>query len=191
MIDTAGKSRKSYFFLLSFLPQIVFWHLERNYTLQIAVLGSILVAFLEIFLEKIFTKSVHNLSKLNIVLIICLGFLSYQLNNGLWIKLNPAIVAILCGLFLFWLFNKNKKIDVIHPRQTFFSLAVKNLTSHMGWFFLTYGLIIALFAFYSSTTAWLIFKAIGLYFLLLCFFMGELFWLRFSQQKLSENLSNS
>lgn len=63
------KSQKN-FFWASFLPAIAYWYLEENYSLQIALIGGLVLAVLEMTLEWLFTKHIHTLSKFNFFLIL-------------------------------------------------------------------------------------------------------------------------
>ena len=43
------------YFLLSFLPAVAYWYLETYYTLEVALIGGILLGVIEMVLEKKFT----------------------------------------------------------------------------------------------------------------------------------------
>ncbi len=85
------------FFFLSFLPAIAYWYLESNYDLQTALIGGLVLATVEILLEKIFTKHVHAISKFNFYLVVVLGGIAFIGQEGIWFKLQPFFTGVLMG----------------------------------------------------------------------------------------------
>jgi len=70
------------YFLLSFIPAVAYWLLETYTTLEIALIGGILLGIVEMILEKYFTGHVHTLSKVNLALIVILGGFSMVAKEG-------------------------------------------------------------------------------------------------------------
>ena len=91
---------KKNFFLISFLPAILYWYLEENYPVKIAVIGGLALAALEICVEKVWLKHVHKISWFNFFLILVLGGLSIIGDEGIWFKLQPAITGLIIGSLL-------------------------------------------------------------------------------------------
>ena len=78
------------FFLISFLPAILYWYLETKYPVKIALMGGIALSIGEILFEKIFTGHIHQLSRFNFFLVVFLGGFSLMEENGIWFKLQPT-----------------------------------------------------------------------------------------------------
>ena len=88
---------QKHFLLISFLPALVYWYLEENYPLHIALIGGIGLAVIEICFEKIYTKKVHKISLFNFLLILSLGGLSLLGDQGIWFKLQPFFTGVILG----------------------------------------------------------------------------------------------
>lgn len=170
------------FFLISFLPAMAYWYLEENYSLQIALTGGIILSILELTLEKIFTKHIHNLSKINFALIVGLGVISLLAKEGIWFKLQPFFNGIIMGGIFLYSSLRGKSYfyeilehsgKVIPPKDI-----VINMEKHMAIFMMIYGSWMAYVAFKLSTDRWLFFKTIGLYIAFGFFMVFEIFILR-------------
>ena len=108
-MNTPKKGRAPYF-LLSFIPAVAYWLLETYTTLEIALIGGIVLGIIEMILEKYFTGYVHTLSKVNISLIVILGVISLLAKEGVWFRLQPTFTGVGVAGFLIY-----KKIQVL-PR---------------------------------------------------------------------------
>ena len=78
------------YFLMSFIPAVAYWILESNFSLEIALIGGIILGVLEMIVEKKFSGHVHTLSKVNLSLIVVLGVISLIAKEGVWFKLQPT-----------------------------------------------------------------------------------------------------
>ena len=96
------------FFLLSFFPAIAYWYLEENYSIKIAAIGGLALAFGEIIFERILLKEIHKISILNFMLILFLSTLSLIADDGLWFKLQPVVTSAAMVLILIF-FNLKRK----------------------------------------------------------------------------------
>lgn len=170
------------FFLISFLPALAYWYLEENYSLQIALAGGMILAIAEIVIEKIFTKHIHSISKLNFFLILFLGLISFLGDEGIWFKLQPFFTGILMGLVLIvktvrgGSFMHEMMMAMQRPMPPF--ELIRKIENHSGYFMLTYGLFMGYVAFKLSTEQWLFFKTLGFYIAFLVFFAGEVVYMR-------------
>lgn len=180
------KSQK-HFFLISFLPAIAYWYLEENYSLQIALIGGLILASLEISLEWIFTKHVHTISKFNFYLILILGSIALIGSEGIWFKLQPCFTGVLMGGYLLYrylkdesmLFDMMKDLNSQTPPKPLVEFMERNLSI----FLIIYGLFMGIIAFKGSTDQWLFFKTIGFYIASFFFFITQLVYVRLKIKK--------
>lgn len=177
------KNKHQKFFIFSFFPALAYWYLEANYSVEVASIGGIALAFTEVIGEKIFTKHVHMLSRFNFVLIVSLSLMSYFLRDGLWFKLQPFFTGLFMGGFLVWItmlkkdslmFETMKSMQDNHPPKEFLVYMERN----MGFFMLIYGAFMAYVAVYESTERWLFFKTAGFYIVFIIFFILNLWHYR-------------
>lgn len=171
------------YFLLSFIPAVAYWVLESYTTLEIALIGGILLGVVEMVLEKRFTGHVHTLSKVNISLIIVLGVISLIAKEGVWFRLQPTFTGI--GIAGFLLFKKiqghSLMFDMVKdmgqvpplPEQTY-----KILEWHMTVFILGFAAFMAKVAVYETTATWLFWKTGGFYIAFGAFMLLEILYLK-------------
>ncbi|MBL7666076.1 MAG: septation protein IspZ [Bacteriovoracaceae bacterium] len=170
------------FFLISFLPSLVYWYMEEHYSLSIALIAGIILGVLEIILEKVFTKHVHSISKLNLGLIVFLGLISFLGEDGIWFKLQPAITGVVMGVVLLWKTARDgsfifEMMQSMPGRQLPRPL-VMLLERNSGYFMLAYGCFMAFVALKLSSDMWIFFKTIGFYLASFVFFAIQIVWLR-------------
>lgn len=171
------------FFLLSFLPALAYWYLEEHYSLQIAVIGGVLLAVIEVLLEYIFVKHIHSLSKLNFFLLVILAPISLIGEDGLWFKLQPMFTGLMLYSYLFYLGIKGESL--MWSMSSEMNMKVKLpkkllliLERHMAFFLLLYGLFMGYLAKYQTTSTWAFFKTIGFYLAFFAFMILELFYFK-------------
>ncbi len=161
---------------------MAYWYLEANYSLKIALAGGMILAVLEISIEKIFTKHIHSISKLNFFLILFLGVISFIGDEGIWFKLQPFFTGLFMGgLLIFksirggsFMYEMMQAMNNPLPPKK----VVIILEKHSGFFMLIYGFFMAVVAFNLSTQQWLFFKTIGFYIAFIIFFLFEIFLMR-------------
>ena len=169
------------FFLISFLPAMAYWYMEENYPLRIALTAGLVLAVVEIIVEKIFTKHVHTLSKFNFFLILFLGGISLLGDDGIWFKLQPLFTGIGISGFMIYrlvrgkglLFEMMEIMPEDKPRPPEF--IVQALEKHVAAFFLLYGFFMGALAVWGTTDQWMFFKTIGLYIVFFVFLIIEMF----------------
>ncbi|MBL6990304.1 MAG: septation protein IspZ [Bacteriovoracaceae bacterium] len=175
------------FFIISFLPALAYWYLESYYPIRVAVTGGLVLACLEMFLEKVFTKHLHSLSKFNFFLIAFLGAISLIGDEGIWFKLQPMFTGLGIGAYLLYKVKVGKGLlyemmeslnQVVPPVEI-----IRNLETHLGFLFVLYGMFMGLIAGFASTDYWLFFKTAGFYMVFFLFMACEIIWLRLSLRK--------
>ena len=92
------------FFLVSFLPAILYWYLEAHYPVRTALIGGLTLSVIELSIEYFWTKEIHALSKFNFILIAVLGGLSLRPMRVLF-NCNPSSPAFY-ELFMFYQLKK-------------------------------------------------------------------------------------
>lgn len=176
------------FFLLSFLPAAAYWYLEANHTVQIAIIGGLILSILEISLEYIFTKHVHTLSRFNFLLIVFLGALSLMGEDGIWFKLQPAFSGVVIGGFMGFKLWRGKglmaeMVESMGNAKSMPSHLLRTMETHTACLFFFYGLFMVYCAFYLSTGQWLFFKTGGFYIAFAVFMVFEMLYLRSKTKK--------
>lgn len=170
------------FFLISFLPAMAYWYLEENYPLNIALIGGLSLAALEITLEKLFTKHVHTLSKFNFLLILVLGGIALLAKEGIWFKLQPCFTGVIMGGYLFYKYLKNESLmyEIVETMNTTPppKAVIIFLERNLGIFMFFYGVLMAFIAVLTSTDTWLFFKTAGFYIATFVFMIGNTFYLK-------------
>lgn len=180
------KSQKN-FFLISFLPAIAYWYLEENYSLQIALIGGLFLAIIEILLEWFFTRHVHTISKFNFYLILILGSISLIGSEGIWFKLQPSFTGVLMGGYLLYrylrdesmLYDMMKDLNSNTPPKELVEFMERNLSI----FLIFYGVFMAMIAFRGTTDLWLFYKTIGFYIASFVFFIIQTLYVRWKIKK--------
>ncbi len=171
------------YFLLSFIPALAYWLLETYSTMEIALVGGIVLGILEMLLEKKFTGHVHTLSKLNVSLIVILGGISLLAQEGIWFKLQPTMTGLAVGAFLLYQKVKGQSIMyqmLIDMQQTppLPRVAYEKMEGHICLFLFLFALYMAHIAINETTARWLFWKTAGFYIAFGGFMLMEMIYLR-------------
>lgn len=171
------------YFLLSFLPAVAYWYLETYYTLEVALVGGILLGIIEMLLEKKFTGHVHTLSKLNIALVVILGAVSLVAREGVWFKLQPTFTGLSLASYL--VFKKIKKqslmVEMLNDMKQKPPLPdeiYKIMEWHMCLFLIGFAGFMAWVAVKETTATWLFWKTGGFYIAFGGFMILEMIFIR-------------
>lgn len=172
------------YFLLSFLPAVAYWLLETYFTLEVALIGGILLGVLEMLLEKYFSGHVHTLSKVNLALIIILGVISLLAKEGVWFRLQPTFTGVGVASFLIYkkiqghslMLDMLKDMGQVPPLP---ETVYKTIEWHMTLFLLIFAGFMAKVAIYNSTSSWVFWKTGGFYLAFGGFMVLEMVYLRF------------
>lgn len=186
-MEKSGLSSKQLFWL-SFLPAIAYWLLEEYTTLEIALMGGMGLALIECAIEKYFSGHLHTMTKLNLVLILGLGGVSYFARDGVWFKLQPFFTGYAMGGFLLWKKFKKESLMVEMFRDWGktppLPLEVyKTMELHLALFFVCYSTWMGYAAIKLSTDQWLFWKTGGFYAAFGVFIVGDMFLMRLSAKK--------
>lgn len=177
------------YFLLSFIPAATYWWLETYYTLEIALIGGIVLGVFEMVLEKKFTNHIHTLSKLNVSLIIVLGGISLLAQEGIFFKLQPTFTGLSLAGFLG--FKKIKKqslmVDMLRDMKQRIPLPeeiYKKMEWHMLVFLVSFAVFMGHVALKETTATWLFWKTGGFYIALGSFMLFEMIFIRWTFRRL-------
>jgi intracellular septation protein len=177
------KTSSAPYFLLSFIPAAAYWLLETYTSLEIALIGGIVLGLIEMIAEKYFTGHVHTLSKLNISLVVGLGVISLAAREGVWFKLQPTLTGLAIGGYL--LFQKLRghslMLDMLSDMKQKAPLppeAYRVMEWHMCVFLFAFAVWMAHVAVNTSTANWLFWKTGGFYIAFGGFMIGEMLFLK-------------
>ena len=176
------------YFLLSFLPALAYWYLETYHTLEVALIGGILLGVIEIALEKKFSGHVHTLSKLNIALVVVLGGISYIAKEGVFFKLQPTFTGIAIASYLVYKKIRNQSLMVemlqdMKQKLPMPEVVYKTLEWHMCLFLIGFAIFMAWVALKETTATWLFWKTGGFYIAFGGFMLVEMIYLRFALRR--------
>ncbi|AYF45438.1 intracellular septation protein A [Halobacteriovorax sp. BALOs_7] len=175
--------KKNNLFLISFLPALLYWYLEETQTVEIAIIGGLSLAILEIAFEKIFFKHIHSISKLNFVIILILGPISLIGKDGVWFKLQPFFTGIFLSSFLIFNLKRGKSLMLtmmkdMEKKVPMPEFIMEKIEYHLAFFLLINGIFMGYLAIYETTSTWAFFKSIGFYLVFLVFLVAEIFVIR-------------
>jgi intracellular septation protein len=193
------KKKFNGFFLISFLPAILYWYLEANFPVKTALIGGIALSVAEILFEKIYIGHVHQLSKFNFFLIVALGGFSLMEEDGVWFKFQPALSLWAVAAYMFLKILKGgsfiremmaeAKPEAPMPPEIIF----KSMERNMVILFLVYGLWMAWLAIWGTTSMW-VFSKTGGFFIVLALFLPIQFLANrkiLKKEQLKKNISES
>lgn len=171
------------FFLLSFLPALAYWYLESYYTLELALIGGILIGIIEMLLEKKISGHVHTLSKLNLILIIVLGGISLVAKEGLFFKLQPTFTGLALSSYLFFKKFKNESLMIemlkdLKQKPPMPDIFYKKMEWHLCLFLIAFAFFMVWITLMETTTVWLFWKTGGFYIAFGTFMIFELIYLK-------------
>lgn len=177
------KTKAKPYFLLSFIPALAYWLLETYTTLEVALIGGVVLGLLEMVLEKYFTGHVHTLSKVNIALIVVLGGISLFAKEGVWFKLQPSFTGLgIAGFLIFKKFQGHSlMLDMLKDLGQAPPLPdsiYKTMEWHMTLFLLAFAAFMAKVAILDSTSVWLFWKTGGFYIAFGGFMVAEMIYLK-------------
>lgn len=172
------------FFFGGLVPIILFTIIEEKYGLKEALIASIVFGIGEILFEIIKYRSVSTLTWISNGLIVGLGIISFLLTDGIWFKLQPAIIEFLFFIFLsISVVLKKPFLKIMLEKQNpqlpkIILEKMMGLTLRMSFFFLGHAILATYAAFYWTTTQWSLLKGLGLTISLVIYMVIEILYLR-------------
>ena len=177
------------FFLGGLLPVIAFTVIEEKYGTLWGIIAGMIFGVGEIIWELLTTRRVDPITWAGNGMLLVLGTVSLIAKEGIWFKMQPAIMeaAIAIALIVSVILKKpaliamaQKQGQVIHPQM---HGAFAGLTFRIGIFFAAHAALATWAALKWSTTAWAFLKGIGFTLSMVLYMAGEGFYLRHKAKK--------
>ena len=177
------------FFFGGLLPVIAFTVIEEYYGVIYGLIAGMIFGFGEICFELYKYKKIQKITLIGNGLLIGLGLISLISSEGIWFKLQPAIMEAIFALFL-WasvLFKKPALVYLAEQQGHQFPEPIKShmngLTFRMGLFFAIQAALAVWAALDWTTTNWALLKGVGLTVSFILYLVIEGFFLRRSVLK--------
>lgn len=166
------------------LPVIAFTLIEEKYGIIAGLIAGMVFSIGEIIYEYLTAKKVSAITWIGSGLILFLGGVSLISSDGIWFKLQPALLEF--GFFVFllgsWLIKKPFLVLMIEKQNPEAPAFIKNqmsgMTLRLSLFMLLHAIIATWAAFDWSTEAWAILKGVGLTVSMIIYMILEILWAR-------------
>ncbi len=188
------KSKRSQGLALFFgglLPVIAFTVIEDQYGVIAGLLAGVAFGVGEIIWELLKYRKVQRLTWIGNGMLIGLGALSLISSEGMWFKLQPALMEGLFALTLWGslLLGKNLITAMVEAQGQQLPEIVKTqmrgLSFRLGLFFAVHAVIATWAALHWSTASWALLKGVGLTVSFVLYLGLEVWWLRIRIRNLS------
>lgn len=173
-INTAPKAQNMRSLILAgIIPVVVFTVVEEYYGTTWGLICGMVFGVGEILYEKTKLGKVEVMTWGGNALLLILGAVSLMTTDGIWFKLQPAILeavmaALLIGSvaigkpFMILMAEKQKLFPPKEsPLFSDFVSAYRGLTLRIGFFFLAHAVLAVWAALHWSTRAWALLKGVG------------------------------
>ena len=166
------------------LPVVAFTLIEEKYGVFYGLIAGMAFGVGEVIYEKIRFKKVSQITWIGNALILVLGGISLLADDGLWYKLQPAILEFGFFLFLFvsWLLRKPFLTLMIEKQNpdapAFIKSRLSGMTFRLSLFMLAQSALAVWAALSWSTEAWALLKGVGLIVSMMLFMAAEVLWVR-------------
>lgn len=171
------------------LPLIAFTVIEEYYGPRAGLMAGLSFGLGEVIYEKWKFKKVSKITWFGNILLFVFGLISLWTEDGVWFKLQPAILEGSFTLMLWGslILKKNLLATLIKAQGGEVPPALNDrltgLAFRCGFFFALHAGMATWAAFYWSTTAWVFLKGIGLTVSFVLYLLIEGLWLRRSIRK--------
>lgn len=186
---TGARHQALSFFFGGLLPVIAFTVIEEKYGPLWGTVAGMVFGFGELIYEKVKLKKISLITWIGNGMILGLGAVSIISQDGIWFKLQPALLEIFFALFL-WiglLFKKNFLIMMAEKQGQSFPEVMKpyfnGITLRLGLFFAIHAALATWAAFSWSTEAWAFLKGIGVTLSMIVYIFFEALFIRWKARK--------
>lgn len=171
------------------LPVIAFTVIEEKYGTLAGLIAGMIFGSAEIIYELIRYKKVNTITWIGNGLLLGLGAISLFSSEGIWFKLQPALLEF--GFFIFlsgsWILKKPFMAMMLEKQNPtapdFLKQRMGGMTLRLGLFFLIHALLATWAAFYWSTESWALLKGVGITISMLFYMGAEIIWMRLILKK--------
>ncbi|WP_413586891.1 inner membrane-spanning protein YciB [Bdellovibrio sp. HCB274] len=189
MSQNSAKSKAAAVFFAGLLPVIAFTVIEEKYGTIAGLIAGMIFGVGEICFELYKHKKVQKITWIGNGLLLVLGGISLISDEGIWFKLQPAIMEAVFAIALWVSVALNKPLIVVLAEQQgqklpeFMKVRMKGMTFRMGGFFAIHTGLAIWAALQWSTTAWAMLKGVGLTVSLIVYMLVEVLFIRRSAMK--------
>lgn len=176
-------------FFAGLLPVIAFTVIEEYYGIIAGLIAGMIFGAGEITYELIKYRKVQKITWIGNGLLLTLGGVSLISSEGLWFKLQPALMeaALVIAMWGSLLIKKPLLVVLAEQKGQSFPPQVrermKGMTFRVGLFFLVHTILAVWSALHWSTTAWALLKGVGLTVSFIIYLVGEALYMRRQIQK--------
>lgn len=150
------------------LPVIAFTVIEEKYGVIPGLVAGMIFGAGEVIYELVRFKKVSTITWVGNGLLLGLGAVSLVSSEGIWFKLQPALIE--GGMFVFlvgsWVLKRPFLVLMLEKQNPaapeFVKQRMSGMTLRLGFFMLAHAVLATWAAFYWSTEAWALLKGIGL-----------------------------
>ncbi len=166
------------------LPVIAFTLIEEKYGVIAGLIAGMFFGLGEIIYEYATQRKVSTITWIGNALLIGLGGISLFSSEGIWFKLQPAILEF--GMFVFllgsWFMKKPFLVMMVEKQNPetphFIKAQMSCMTFRLSFFMLAHAVLATWAALHWSTEAWALLKGVGLTVSMLIYMIAEVVWAR-------------
>lgn len=191
-VPPKGKQAALSFFFGGLLPVIAFTVIEEKYGVIAGLIAGMVFGFGEIVYEWIRHRKVATMTWAGNGLLLVLGGVSLISSDGIWFKLQPALIeaAFAIAMWVSCLMKKPLLIVMAEKQGQQFPEQVRDkfvgVTWRTGLFFAIHAALAVWAAFDWSTTNWALLKGVGFTVSFVIYLGLEIFYMRRSLIKMRE-----
>lgn len=166
------------------LPVIAFTVIEEKYGIIAGLIAGMIFGVGEIIYELVTVRKVSGLTWAGNGLLLLLGGVSLISSEGIWFKLQPALMEAGMFVFLFggWALKKPFLVLMLQKQNPqapeFLFKRMSGMTLRLSLFMLAHSALATWAAFSWSTEAWALLKGVGLTVSLIVYMLIEILWMR-------------
>ncbi len=188
-MTSTPKSQALALFFGGLVPVIAFTLIEEKYGTIAGLIAGMVFGFGEIIYEFVKYKKVSTITWIGNGMLLGLGAVSLISSDGIWFKLQPAILE--AGFFIFlaasWIMKKpfmKMMIEKQNPNAPeFLKNRMSGMTLRLSFFFLFHALLATYAAFFWSSEQWALLKGVGLTVSMIIYMIAEVVWARIALGK--------
>lgn len=189
MQQNSAKSKAMAVFFAGLLPVIAFTVIEDQYGTIAGLIAGMVFGVGEICFELYKHKRVQKITWIGNGLLLVLGGISLISSEGIWFKMQPAIMEAAFAVGLWVSVAMKKPLIVVLAEQQgqklpdFMKTRMGGMTFRMGIFFALHAVLAVWAALHWSSNAWALLKGVGLTVSLIVYMLAEIFYIRRSAMR--------